>query len=202
MNSTTKRTRICKTTILKDYGWTETLITKFLPEPMLKPNYHGHSSPPMKLFYEDEVLAVMQTEDFKSEFEKVNKRRAAVQKGIDRKNANALEEITPLLETITVKIISEKKVVTWAIWAQGWGWYDVDEEFCRTKNPEVIARWAVSYIRKNLVDYDQRLSELRHTTDETNKAVEKAIYEKIAAAYPVYADECRNRIDDIHYDLM
>lgn len=198
MNSTTKRTRICKTTVLKDYGWTETLIEKFLPEPMLKPNYHGHSSPPMKLFYEDEVLAVMQTEDFKSEFEKVNKRRAAVQKGIDRKTANALEEITPLLETITVKIITEKKVVAQAICEQECN-FNSDEEFHRPKNPKVIARWAVSYIRKNLVDYDQRLRELRYVTDETNRTVEEAIYEKIAAAYPVYADECRRQIDDMRY---
>ncbi|MBE6892347.1 MAG: hypothetical protein E7481_10120 [Ruminococcaceae bacterium] len=201
MNNT-KRTRICKTTIRKDYGWTETLIEKFLPEPMLKPNYHGHSSPPMKLYYEDEVQKIMNTEEFKAELEKVNKRRAAVQKGIDRKTAKALEEITPLLETITVKVIPEKKVVTWAIWAQGWGWYDVDEDFCRTKNPEVIARWAVSYIRKNLIDYDQRLKELRYETDETNRVVEKEIYERIAAAYPAYADECRRQIDDLRYSLM
>lgn len=197
MNNT-KRTRICKTTIRKDYGWTETLIEKFLPEPMLKPNYHGHSSPPMKLYYEDEVQKIMNTEEFKAELEKVNKRRAAVQKGIDRKTAKALEEITPLLETITVKVIPEKKVVAQAICEQECN-FNFNEEFHRPKNPKVIARWAVSYIRKNLVDYDQRLRELRYLTDETNRTVEEAIYEKIAAAYPTYAEECRRQIDDMRY---
>lgn len=53
---------------LLEKGWILGLIKKFLPEPILKTNPHYRSGPKMKLWDENIVLSVMETEDFKSAY--------------------------------------------------------------------------------------------------------------------------------------
>ncbi len=63
------------------------------------------------------------------------------------------------------------------------------------KKPNDIStlnRWIVNYIRHNLVDYDGMLYQLSGKTgkDKAYYVLKNAILDKIAEAYPTYADEC------------
>ena len=55
-----ERKRICLSTV-KERGWTDSLIKKYLPEPMLATNPVYHSSAKMKLWYEDVVIELEST---------------------------------------------------------------------------------------------------------------------------------------------
>lgn len=55
---------ITQSRIIGEYGWTKSLINKFLPEPTLKKNPYYRSAAPMKVWDEEIVKKVMKTSDF------------------------------------------------------------------------------------------------------------------------------------------
>lgn len=67
-----KGKRICLST-LKSRGWTDHLISRFAPEPMLAPNPHYKSSHEMKLFYLKDIERIEKYKRFKAEAEKNTK---------------------------------------------------------------------------------------------------------------------------------
>lgn len=46
---------ITQSRIIEEYGWTKSLISKFLPDPVLKANPHYRKAAPMRLWDEDTV---------------------------------------------------------------------------------------------------------------------------------------------------
>ena len=190
MNSTIERKRITKSTVINDYEWTESLVKKFLPEPMLAPNPHYRTASPMKLFYEDEVIAVMQTEDFKIAREKASRRKSAAKKAVETKKVNLVEKMSLLAESIAVSIIPTEKLIEIVLEEQkatikyrleqaeayyerqlyenGSEYYEEYEEAVeanvhfvfRRPSDEVLNRWIVNYIRHNCTSYDQELLEI------------------------------------------
>ena len=50
---------ITQSRIIEEYGWTKSLISKFLPDPVLKANPHYRKAAPMRLWDEDTVKQVM-----------------------------------------------------------------------------------------------------------------------------------------------
>ena len=49
---------ITQSRIIEEYGWTKSLISKFLPDPVLKANPHYRKAAPMRLWDEDTVISV------------------------------------------------------------------------------------------------------------------------------------------------
>jgi hypothetical protein len=49
---------ITQSRIIEEYGWTKSLISKFLPDPVLKANPHYRKAAPMRLWDEDTVKQV------------------------------------------------------------------------------------------------------------------------------------------------
>ena len=66
---------ITQSRIIGEYGWTKSLINKFLPDPILKRNPHYSKAAPMRLWEEDTVKKVMETEEFQKAMKKASKRR-------------------------------------------------------------------------------------------------------------------------------
>ena len=75
----TYKKHIAKTTIkTRGTGWTETAINRFLGEPdKTGRNPHYSSSEPMKLYSEERVLAIEETDEFNSFVTKNDKRKSA-----------------------------------------------------------------------------------------------------------------------------
>lgn len=46
---------ITQSRIIGEYGWTKSLINKFLPDPILKRNPHYSKAAPMRLWEEDTI---------------------------------------------------------------------------------------------------------------------------------------------------
>lgn len=69
---------VCQSTIL-EMGWTKSMIARLLPEPTLRPNPYSKEKPPMKLWREEDVLACMETEEYKALHAKAEKRSRTAQ---------------------------------------------------------------------------------------------------------------------------
>ena len=70
-----KEKLITRSTIMSDYGWTATLIKKYLPPPQLKTNPNYHTAAPMQLWPESLVLETMMTPEFQTDFLKLQDSR-------------------------------------------------------------------------------------------------------------------------------
>lgn len=66
---------VCQTTVL-EMGWTKSMIAQLLPEPTIRPNPYGaQKSAPMRLWKEADVLACMETEEYKALHAQAEQRR-------------------------------------------------------------------------------------------------------------------------------
>ena len=77
---------------LKQRGWTEGLIKKFLPKPdELKTNLIVKSAAPMKLYKITRVEKIEKSEKFIKEIVSISKRKIAAQKAVETKTTKTLE---------------------------------------------------------------------------------------------------------------
>lgn len=228
MSKEAKAEMITQSTIL-DMGWTKSMIVKLLPEPILKPNPHYRCAAPMKLWIKQDVLNEMETEDFKKELEKANRRKASSQKSKNTKTINLKGKMQQIADSITVTVLPTEKLEEETLKSQesriceqlflraeylGRHYEDNYEEYqqCldemenfkihRPNDGETMQRWIVNYIRHNLVDYDRKLDLLKGKTgkDEAYCLFKEEILKKIADAYPCYAEECNRQIGDVGFN--
>lgn len=93
--------KITKTTV-KEYGFTDKLIEKLLPEPMLAPNPHYRTAHQMKLWYEDDVFNAMKSNEFIAYQEKRSKRQEAAEKAVETRRKNENEKIDNIINNLVV----------------------------------------------------------------------------------------------------
>lgn len=200
-----KREKISQAEILK-MGWTKSLISKFLPEPILVTNPYYKNAAPMKLWYKDIVLEIMEDENFKQAYNASLKRKASANKAVKSKKIKLEEDIDKLLDTITVKIVPPDELKVKTIHAKQ-SWYDENEscknvEYCyqRIRADEIdektMNRWIVNYIRHNLISYDKGLKYMKNKVGchEVYITFRNAVLEKIFQAYPMYEEECKRQM--------
>ena len=184
-------------------GWTKSLIGKYLPDPTLKPNPRYKKAAPMKLWNKHDVLKVMESEEFKAAMEKVAKRKSAAEKAYTTKAKKIMEEMTAVGNGLKIKIIPDENLRQRTLRAkQDWAIEHGNFEFipCASDiTPETMERWIVNYIRHNLVKYDTALERLYGKCGryEAYPEFKRIVLEKIAAAYPKYAEECKRQIGQI-----
>ena len=184
-------------------GWTKSLIGKYLPDPTLKPNPRYKKAAPMKLWNKHDVLKVMESEEFKAAMEKVAKRKSAAEKAYTTKAKKIMEEMTAVGNGLKIKIIPDENLRQRTLRAkQNWAIEHGNFEFipCASDiTPETMERWIVNYIRHNLVKYDTALERLYGKCGryEAYPEFKRIVLEKIAAAYPKYAEECKRQIGQI-----
>ena len=183
---------ITQSRIIEEYGWTKSLISKFLPDPVLKANPHYRKAAPMRLWDEDTVKQVMTTSEFQDAMEKANKRKKSASKAVETKYSNMNHSVQLFIDSITIKVLSDEELKTKALKAKQ-EWYLKN---AYTANEETINRWIVNYIRHNLVSYDNFLGSIdgKVGSVEAYPEVKIAVLEKIANTYPKYKDECERQI--------
>lgn len=195
-NEEKKRETINQKTILEEYGWSKKLIEKYLPEPMFKRNPIYACAPEMKLWYRDEVEAIMKKDEFKEDMKKVERRREAAEKAIYTK-----EEKT---ETMTEQYISELKL-------DNMSYEDLTDYTLGTKqayynsygnysnvdyaDEETKERWMVNHARHYLTNYDEILGEIKGAVgvDSAYIRLKEAILDMIAEKYPQLKEECERQ---------
>lgn len=91
-----------KTQLLTEYGWTAGLIKKYLPIPQEKKNFNHPGGPPILLWEKEVVLNAMETDDFKSDFERIEKSRQK-RRATQEKKQQAIEAERAAIRAILLK---------------------------------------------------------------------------------------------------
>lgn len=193
---------ITQSRIIGEYGWTKSLINKFLPEPILRKNPHYRSAAPMKVWDEEIVKQVMKTSDFQNAMKKASKRKIAADKAIATKRNNIFNRTEQFINAITITVLPENELKKRTLHAKQC-WYDCHsygadyfEKDAYTADDDTINRWIVNYIRHNLVAYDHFLNGIKGKVGSMDAypEVKIAILKKIAIVYPQYKEECDQQI--------
>lgn len=194
MNTADKPKRISQSTILS-MGWTKSMIDKLLPDPELVPNPNYRSGPKMRLWYEADVLAAMDTDEYREAAAKSAKRRQASQKAVETKRANAEAELAEIAKTIRVRRVPMSQLRGDTLAAKQM-WYDFNarDEYrdAYSADDATVRRWMVNYIRHDLTDYDADLYSIKGKVgrEELYHKLKATVLRKIAIVYPELADEC------------
>ena len=105
-----KSQMITQSTILA-MGWTKTMLKNLLPEPTERPNPHYKCAAPMKLWEQDKVLEVMETEDFKKALEKASKRKNAAKSAVKTKEKRLKEKMVEIANSFEIRIIPDDELI-------------------------------------------------------------------------------------------
>lgn len=176
-------------------GFTKSMIDKLLPPPVLKRNPRYASAAPMKLWREEDVRSVMETQEFQKMSAKSAARKAAAAKAVETKRQNAELVTDELIKHISVRrwnmaTLERKTLDEKELRNLEHGNYDVPTPDART-----LERWMVNFIRHNLCDYDDNLDELFGLVgkEELYKKLKAETLAKIAEVYPELKEECKRQ---------
>ena len=187
-------------------GWTKAMVTALLPEPKLVANPHYRKAAPMKLYREQDVLEVMEGEEYKQALEKASKRKMSAQKATETKTERLKERMSEVGKTIEVKIMPVDEIIS-TVLKDAWE-ETINELECfefHMPGEETLKRWVVNYIRHNLVKYSEALYQVKGKIGKFDgyKALKIQILYKIASVYPQFAEECQRQakeVESMSYD--
>ena len=186
-------------TEVKKLGFTPKMITDFLPDPILKPNPRYKSASPMKLWKRTDVDSVLESEEFKTAFDKNKSRRDAAAKAVLTKQTKLHEEVSRKIKQISVKQIDFDVLQNQTL-SEKQGWYDyqsalrsqVGERTAYSADKQTKCRWMVNYVRHNLTIYDNALYSISGKPGCYTEYLryKQAVLSKIADVYPELRSEC------------
>lgn len=192
---------IAQSTVLK-MGFTKGMILKLLPAPKEVPNPWYKSAAPMKLWMEKEVIAAMESEEFRQLRDKSARRRDSAQKAVAVKRDKTIDMIKDCTEGIRVTLIDEEQLIKRTLQAKR-EWYNYQaaiRDNCDyfdiyEVDAETLQRWVVNYIRHNLVKYDPVVDSLigKVGKQEAYYYFKNKVLDEISKVYPKYAEECKRQ---------
>lgn len=140
---------------LKQRGWTDGLIKKFLPKPdETKTNPVIKSAAPMKLYKIKRVERIEKSEKFIKEMENISRRKIAARKAVETKTAKTVEWANSV--KINVPTLNRDKLLKKAIYH-----YKQFHDTCvGSIDDEFAARISTNYIRHECTNYDMVLGAL------------------------------------------
>ena len=140
---------------LKQRGWTEGLIRKFLPKPdETKTNPIIRSAAPMKLYKIKRVEKIEKSEKFIKEMESISRRKIAARKAVETKTAKTIEWANSI--KFNVPTFNKNKLLTKAIHH-----YEQFQDTCvGSFDDEFAARISTNYIRHECTNYERVLGAL------------------------------------------
>lgn len=185
-------------------GWTKSLINRFLPEPVLKKNPKYACAAPMKLWEEEKVIEVERTDAFIAALTKLEKRRESAILVAHRKRAALVDAMVEAADEVEIEMLDDETLRRAALESQR-AWYEYQDDLCgngwsyhdvENACEDVINRWVVNYIRHNLIDYDEKLRDIKGKIGVSigYSTYKNLILKRIAQVYPKYAKECYRQI--------
>ncbi len=187
---------------LKQRGWTETLVKKFLgPPDASRPNPHYTSAAPMRLYAATRVEAMEACEDWRLAADRSQVRSEAGKAVAARKADELIEHAQQLPITVTrlpLDQLLERAITSYnafhqeLLWERGHDYEKADAQ----SDPAFLSRITVNYIRHSLTAYDKHLQEVagRIGVSQAIGTIRRRVYAAICATYPEYAEECQRQI--------
>lgn len=186
---------VSQSTVL-ELGFTKSMISTLLPEPVLKRNPHYASAPPMRLWKESDVRAVMETEAFRQTLDKSLRRKKSSEKAVATKRKNAEAILDELIETLVVVRVELPELEKRTLVAKQ-GWYNLhDGGSIAAPDAETVDRWMVNFIRHRLCRYDSGLMGIwgKVGKQELYQRFKVETLKKISITYPELRAECLRQI--------
>jgi hypothetical protein len=181
---------ITKTTLIKDRGWTEGLIKKYLPKPDLETR--GYPSNYLMLLYS--VCKVEQIEtisEVKEALKKIafqrNKQSGSAQKAAKEKREKAINWVKSL--DIQIPIFDISNLIKNAVY--DYNAVHLEKEAHLQDDCKFLARIAKNYLRHSCTEYERILKEMEENKIDYEEACEllkKKINTAILRAYPNLSD--------------
>jgi len=190
----TERTSLLCKSDIKERGWTEGMITRFLAAPdAIKPNPHYKCAAPMKLYDRERVLRIEETEPFKVAMEQSERRRLSSKKAVRSRVMRLLDYVESIEITVpkmSVDIL-RKKAITHYNYRQ----YDRgNHDFCANEDSDkdFLDRITVNYLRHEMTNYEQELRAIfgKAGKQQAYALLKKKVLDEIAEVYPSLRTEC------------
>lgn len=181
-------------------GWTKSMITKLLPDPLLKNNPYNRSSS-IKLWELETIEQIEKQPSFEDAKKAAEKRKSSAKKAKETRFNNLMAIVQAAIDSTKIKMLDDETLRRNAInHAKERYLKKSGNDYFDGNNLEeaTICRWVVNYIRHQLVKcnyrstYDNVLYDFRGKLgkDELYLYYKSALLDKIAAVYPKYAEEC------------
>lgn len=193
------------TTALRERGWTEAAIKRFLGEPDKRvPNPMYKSAAPARLYRADRASLAEASDEWKAWRQVAGKRSARSKAIASAKRAELLREVDAL--HISVPVMDPGDLARKAVrhrnthaanWAADRGDISFDADVS-TADQVTLDRWTVNYLRHRHTSYDDDLSGMygRVGRAEAQEAIRLRVYAVIARTYPSLTKECDRQLAD------
>lgn len=185
---------------IKERGWTETMVRKFLGDPDgQKENPFYRKAAPMKVYLEERVIAAEQTLDFIAAQQKLVERKIAADKAVQTKKekamafANSIEITIPVMpwdEVLKNAIKSYNDFHSDLYFHRGYDFTPADT----SSDPDFLARICTNNIRHECTNYEHQIHRMfgKVGVQEAHDIIQKRINEKILQIYPQITAETLN----------
>jgi len=191
----TDKKYICKSQIL-ERGWTQTMIKKFLGNADLeKTNPIYKCAAPLKLYLEERILAVEETDEFKAAVEKAKKRSAVMTAINDKKRDEILDYVENMHIDIPVMELTNlyKKACqsyndfqAFKMERRG-DYYDYLNAASLDSDEKFLNRISTNYLRHQCTQYEDELEKMfgKVGVHEAHDALQSKINDEILKTYPM-----------------
>ncbi len=183
-------------TELKNRGWTELLIKKFVAEPhATKPNQMYRSASPIKLYKIKTIISIEKSKTFKKDFEKSSKRKSASKKAVETKEKKLIDDASST--KIEICILTKSELLKQAIshYNERQGFFGEYNYASSESDTLFLERIQVNYIRHMLTQYEAKLDDIfgKVGVAIAYKIIKCKVFETISENYPFLRNECERQ---------
>lgn len=178
---------ISAASVKRDYGFTDALIKRFLPEPILVDNPFYRSAAPMRMYAVSDVEAAMANPEFEAALEKASRRSASSTAAAERRRQAFIDYCNGI--SITIPVVTYSDLKNHALSAKQ-DWYDLHDSImprdAYSADEQTTKRWMVNYLRHECTDYDSILCDFKGKIgrDEGYEIYHARVNNAIEKAYP------------------
>lgn len=200
MGSTTETAPNCallSASKIKEHGWTESLIRRFLDPPdATAPNPMFRSAARVRLYDLVRILNVEASPGWQAAKAVASRRSAASSRASTRRASDVVEKAGRF--KVTLPVLSDKTLYRLAVDHRNELRNNRDDfEYATTESVDesTLRRWGVNYLRHVLTGYDSQIGRFagKPGVRSAEAITRRAIYGTIAATYPGLAEECRRQ---------
>lgn len=178
----------CQAELIKNRGWTKTMVDKYAKVAKVVKNPHCRYAAPMKLYLRNDIEYAEKQPDFLKDYGKLQSRRNKIQsKIVDSHSPEFLRKACSIIDSLTLPAMTMDEVVDAMI--------EVKSPHCGDMS-EIDDRIVVNFIRHHLMPYDiiaQEISKEGFDTELYLRLCRKT-YDLIAKVFPELGEECSRQL--------
>jgi len=203
----TREEFITRSGLLKERGWTDSLIKKFLSTPdKTEPNpRYKNAGAPMKLYQIKRVETIESSGEFQKEYDKCQTRKQSACRAVTTKKTSLLRQAENI--QFDMPIIEKSKLIELAVDdynaradVRGLERGDFNEKWASPDDdPGFICRLCVNYLRHRACPYDLELDNVKNKVGvrEAYRIIKQKALQAIAQKYAWLEEETENQLSKI-----